>query len=89
MQAVELTTLVEKLQLENLTPGIEMTNILITSPEINRPALQMAGYFDHFASKRVQIIGYVEYTYLKQRNKEFRYMKDFYPVKFRASYFRH
>jgi HPr kinase/phosphorylase len=70
MQAVELTTLVEKLQLENLTPGIEMTNILITSPEINRPALQMAGYFDHFASKRVQIIGYVEYTYLKHLTKE-------------------
>lgn len=70
MQTVELTTLVEKLKLKNLTPEIDMTHILITSPDINRPALQMAGYFDHFASERVQIIGYVEYTYLKHLTKE-------------------
>ena len=70
MQSVELTTLVEKLQLKNLTPQVDMTNILITTPEINRPALQLAGYFDHFASKRVQIIGYVEHSYLKQLPKE-------------------
>lgn len=70
MQTVELTTLVERLKLKNLTPEIDMTNIMITTPDINRPALQMAGYFDHFASERVQIIGYVEYTYLKNLTKE-------------------
>lgn len=70
MQTVGLTTLVEKLKLKNLTPEIDMTGIMITTPDINRPALQMAGYFDHFASERVQIIGYVEYTYLKQLTKE-------------------
>ena len=42
MQTVELTTLVEKLKLKNLTPEIDMTNIMITTPDINRPALQMA-----------------------------------------------
>ena len=30
-----------------------------------RPALQLTGYFDHFDSERVQVIGYVEYTYLQ------------------------
>ena len=70
MQTVGLTTLVEKLKLKNLTPEIDMEGILITTPNINRPALQMAGYFDHFASERVQIIGYVEYTYLKHLTKE-------------------
>ena len=34
-------------------------------PDINRPALQLTGYFDHFDSERVQVIGYVEYTYLQ------------------------
>ena len=47
------------------TEGIE-----ISSPDINRPALQLAGYFEHFACERVQIIGYVEYTYLKSQNRE-------------------
>ena len=67
---VGLTALVEKLKLENLTPEVDMTEIMITTPNINRPALQLAGYFDHFASDRVQIIGYVEYTYLKHLSVE-------------------
>ena len=70
MQTVELTALVEKLKLKNLTPEIDMTEIKINTPDIKRPALQIAGYFDHFASERVQIIGYVEYTYLKHLSKE-------------------
>ena len=65
MQTVGLTALVEKLKLKNLTPEVDMSDTVITTPNINRPALQLAGYFDHFASDRVQIIGYVEYTYLK------------------------
>ena len=70
MQTVGLTALVEKLKLKNLTPDVDMSNIAITTPNINRPALQLAGYFDHFASDRVQIIGYVEYTYLKHLSSE-------------------
>ena len=67
---VGLTALVEKLKLDNLTPDVDMSGIMITTPNINRPALQLAGYFDHFASDRVQIIGYVEYTYLKHLSVE-------------------
>ena len=70
MQTVGLTAIVEKLKLKNLTPEVDMTEIAITTPNINRPALQLAGYFDHFASDRVQIIGYVEYTYLKHLTAE-------------------
>lgn len=70
MQTVGLTALVEKMKLKNLTPEVDMSEIKVTTPNINRPALQMAGYFDHFASDRVQIIGYVEYTYLKHLTKE-------------------
>ena len=70
MQTVGLTALVEKLKLKNLTPEVDMSDTVITTPNINRPALQLAGYFDHFASDRVQIIGYVEYTYLKHLTME-------------------
>ena len=38
---------------------------MITSSEINRPALELAGYFEHFAEERIQIIGMVEYSYLE------------------------
>ena len=65
LSGVKLTKLVEKMQLKNLTPEIDLTEKVITVPDINRPALQLTGYFDHFDSVRVQVIGYVEYTYLQ------------------------
>ena len=70
VQTVELTQMVEKLNLKNLTPDIDMSGMMLDTPEINRPALQLSGYFDHFASERVQIVGYVEHTYLQSRSEE-------------------
>ncbi len=63
---VRLSKLTEDLKLKNLTPEIDMTKIEITTPDINRPALQLTGYYDHFVNERVQIIGYVEYSYIMQ-----------------------
>ena len=70
MQTVSLNKMIEKLELKNLVPEVETDGIEISSPDINRPALQLAGYFEHFACERVQIVGYVEYTYLKSLDKE-------------------
>lgn len=70
MNGVELTKVIEKLNLENMTPDIDASEIRIKLPDINRPALQLTGYFDHFDSERVQIIGYVEYTYLEHLSRE-------------------
>lgn len=70
MSSVALTKVVEQMKLKNLTPDIDMSHIEITLPDINRPALQLTGYFDHFDSERVQIIGYVEYTYLEHLPRE-------------------
>ena len=70
MKSVALTTMVEAMNLKNMTPDIDMTECKINIPEINRPALQLTGYFEHFANERVQIIGYVEYTYLQHLNLE-------------------
>ncbi|MEG0792191.1 MAG: HPr(Ser) kinase/phosphatase [Lachnospiraceae bacterium] len=65
MKGVELKKLVEKMNLKNLTPEIEILDRKVLVPDINRPALQLAGFFDHFESDRVQVIGYVEYMYLQ------------------------
>lgn len=70
MQGVKITELVEKMNLKNLTPDIDLTDRYITVPEINRPALQLTGYFDHFDSVRAQIIGVVENTYLGTLSNE-------------------
>ena len=74
-QGIKLREIVEKMNLKNMTPEVDMTEREVNVPDINRPALQLAGYFDHFDSDRVQIIGYVEYTYLMQLSDEKRLMK--------------
>ena len=67
---VRLSKLAEELNLKNLTPDIDMSLVELTTPDINRPALQLAGFYEHFAYERVQIIGYVEYTYIMEMEEE-------------------
>lgn len=66
---VKLKKMVEKMNLKNLTPDLDTTDTEIEVPDINRPALQLSGYFEHFDSERVQIIGYVEYTFLEKMDQ--------------------
>ena len=70
MHGVAITELIEKMNLKNMTPDIDADKIVLTHPDVNRPALQLAGFFDHFDNERVQIIGYVEQEYIRQMNRE-------------------
>ena len=65
MSTVAVSSLIEKMELTNLTPDIDVKNRKITIPDINRPALQLAGYLQHYEASRVQIIGFVEATYME------------------------
>ena len=68
--SVPLIKLVEQMNLHNMTPEIDLREKKLTTTEINRPALQLTGYFDYFDAERLQIIGYVEYTYLEHQTAE-------------------
>ena len=57
MASISLMKIAEKMKLENLTPEINLKGIKVTLPDINRPALPMAGYFEHFEATRLQVIG--------------------------------
>ena len=70
MQSVSLAKIIEKMGLENLTPEIDVESIRVESTDINRLALQLAGFFTHFPSERVQVIGHVEATYLESLDEE-------------------
>ena len=70
MASVSLSRIVEKMKLEAITPEIEIKGVKIKQPDINRPALQMAGYFEHFEATRLQVIGFVEYTYMMSLSDE-------------------
>lgn len=42
----------------------ELTDIKITSKEVNRPGLMLTGFEEHFDAKRIQVIGNMETSYL-------------------------
>lgn len=65
MYTVGLKEIIDKFHLENCTPEIDIEHIEISQTDVNRPALQLAGFFDYFDSNRIQIIGYVEYAYME------------------------
>ena len=63
---VKVSAIVEKMNLKNLTPEVDYSEKIVEVPDINRPALQLTGYFEHFDAERIQVIGFVEYTYLQK-----------------------
>ncbi len=67
---VPLSSLIEEFQLEAIYVPENLSEILIRKKEINRPGLQLAGFFDHFDADRIQIIGKVEYHYLLSLSNE-------------------
>ena len=68
--SVPIEKIVEKMRLTNRTPEVDLKGKKLTTNEVNRPALQLTGYFDYFDADRLQIIGYVEYTYLETLERE-------------------
>ncbi|MBQ9765082.1 MAG: HPr(Ser) kinase/phosphatase [Lachnospiraceae bacterium] len=70
MAVVRVSEIITKMDLENLTPEIDVEAIKVTEPDMNRPALQLTGFYEYFDSHRVQIIGQVEHTYLEAMDKE-------------------
>ena len=70
MYTVSLQKFVEKMSIENLTPDLDIEDIEISQSDINRPALQLAGFFDYFDHHRIQVIGQVEHTFMEQQGDE-------------------
>ncbi|MDD6038503.1 MAG: HPr(Ser) kinase/phosphatase [bacterium] len=67
---VSVAKIARLMELTNYTEDVSLKAKKISMSEINRPALQLSGYFEHFAEGRVQIIGMVEFAFLQQVSKE-------------------
>ena len=69
---VLLGKLAKDFELEVLRGGENWKKIQIRTDDVNRPALQLTGFFDYFDPMRLQIIGKVENTYLSEMTPEAR-----------------
>jgi len=63
---VELHELIREFKLEILYGPEGYLERKIISDDVNRPALQLTGFFEYFNNTRIQILGQVEHTYLRQ-----------------------
>ena len=73
--AVKLSKVINEFKLETVYLPDLPENILISNTGVNRPGLQMVGFYDHYDQQRVQIIGKVEYLFLKTLSEEERRMR--------------
>ncbi len=67
---VPLQKLIKVMNLKIIYAEGDYQNIPIRSSDVNRPGLQFAGFFEHFDQSRMQLVGLVETTYLKQLTSE-------------------
>jgi len=61
---IPLSSLVKELKLETIYEPENVDEFIVSKKEVNRPGLQLAGFFDHFDHDRIQVMGKVEYYYL-------------------------
>ena len=67
---VSLEKIVNEFSLKVLNAPTALSEILISSNEINRPGLQMAGYYEFFDERRIQIIGKSEESFIERFTPE-------------------
>ncbi len=67
---IALGELLEEFNFKVLYAEEGFENIPIRSSDVNRPGLQLAGFFEHFDQTRLQLMGLVETTYLNQLTRE-------------------
>ena len=59
-----LADMIRRMNLETVFMPVGGLETEITSTDVNRPALQLVGFFDYFDESRIQVLGKVEHTYL-------------------------
>ena len=64
--SVSLAKIIKEFSLETIYLPNDPEEISVTNVEVNRPGLQLAGYYEFFDSERVQIIGKSEESYLSE-----------------------
>lgn len=67
---VTVATVMERFNLTNYTPDLNLEEAKVTVADVNRPALQLHGFYEHFEPSRIQVIGNVETAYLSKKTDE-------------------
>ena len=64
--SVKLSKIIDEFKLETIYLPDLPENILVSCARVNRPGLQMVGFYDHYEQQRLQIVGKVEHLFIAQ-----------------------
>ncbi len=78
--SVSFSKIIDAFKLETIYLPELPENLDVVSPRVNRPGLQMVGFYDHYEQDRLQIIGKVEHLFMSQLPREelSRRLEDFF-----------
>ena len=65
---VTIEKLIKDFSLEVIQTGEE--NVPINVSDVNRPGLQLAGFYNYFAPERIQVIGKAEWSFLEDMSPD-------------------
>lgn len=68
--SVHLEKIIEEFNLEILHKSPDCENVLLKTVDVNRPGLPLSGFFEHFDTERLLLIGLTEHTYLADMTPE-------------------
>ena len=77
---VPFSKIIDEFKLETVYLPDLPENLLVNCSRVNRPGLQMVGFYDHYEQARLQIVGKVENLFLSQLEPEerTRRLEDFF-----------
>ena len=68
--SVRLGEIIKEFHLELLHEGEDYQNIPLLTLDVNRPGLPLSGFFEHFDTKRLLVMGLTETTYVSGMSEE-------------------
>ena len=68
--SVKLSKLVEDYHLKVLRKSATYGKREVRTQDLNRPGLQLVGYFGYFDAERIQVLGKVEHTFLESKSSQ-------------------
>ena len=68
--SIPLSQIELEFSLERVTVPADYENVMVTSPEVWRPGLALAGFYEVFDNDRISVIGNAEHTYLSGLDNE-------------------
>lgn len=68
--SVPLSDIIKEYELDVLHCPKPPEEILISTSDVNRPGLQLGGFYEYYDNSRIQIVGKAEFAYLEQFDEE-------------------